>query len=129
MKKNKNFCLPLSMSTEAVHRSKCRKETALSSDWILLFRMACSDLEDVYTNLPCLKVKHPIIMAKHHHVTNLLLQNIHEKIGHSDGNFMLSRLRQYSSENNYLSSCHLQKTSIMSSRTKNGRTVCRSADA
>lgn len=38
--------------------------------------------------------KHPMIMPKDHHATNLLLQDIHEKTGHSGRNFMLSRLRQ-----------------------------------
>lgn len=38
--------------------------------------------------------KHPIIMPKDLHATNLLLQDIHEKTGHSGRNFMISRLRQ-----------------------------------
>ena len=38
--------------------------------------------------------KHPAIMPKDLHATNLLLQDIHEKTGHSGRNFMLSRLRQ-----------------------------------
>lgn len=38
--------------------------------------------------------KHPIILPKDLHATNLLLQDIHEKTGHSGRNFMLSRLRQ-----------------------------------
>ncbi|KAJ8333724.1 hypothetical protein SKAU_G00410430 [Synaphobranchus kaupii] len=39
-------------------------------------------------------VKHPAIIPKDLHVTTLILQDIHEKIGHCGRNYMLSRLRQ-----------------------------------
>nr|XP_033947601.1 uncharacterized protein LOC117452900 [Pseudochaenichthys georgianus] len=38
--------------------------------------------------------KHPIIMPNNMHPTTLLLQDIHERVGHSGRNYMLSRLRQ-----------------------------------
>lgn len=38
--------------------------------------------------------KHPAILPKDHHVSKLLLRHIHQEIGHSGRNFMLSQLRQ-----------------------------------
>lgn len=38
--------------------------------------------------------KHPAILPKNHHVSKLLLQHIHQEVGHSGRNFMLSKLRQ-----------------------------------
>lgn len=39
-------------------------------------------------------VKHPVIIPKGSHITTLILQDIHEKIGHCGRLYMLSRLRQ-----------------------------------
>ena len=36
--------------------------------------------------------KHPAILAKGHHVSNLILRSIHVELGHSGRNHMLSRL-------------------------------------
>lgn len=38
--------------------------------------------------------KHPIILAKDLHISNLILRQIHEEIGHGGRNFMLATLRQ-----------------------------------
>lgn len=38
--------------------------------------------------------KHPIILAKDLHISNLILRQIHEEVGHSGRNFMLAALRQ-----------------------------------
>lgn len=38
--------------------------------------------------------KHPAIIPKDLHITSLILQDTHERIGHCGRNFMLSRLRQ-----------------------------------
>ncbi len=39
-------------------------------------------------------VKHPMILPKDHHVSTLLLRHFHQKTGHSDRNYTLSRLRE-----------------------------------
>ena len=56
--------------------------------------------------------RHPAIIPKDLHITSLILQDIHEKIGHSGRNYMLSRLRQRfwipaanSAVRKFLSSC------------------------
>ena len=41
-----------------------------------------------------LELKHPMIIPKDSHVFRLLLQHIHERVGHSGRNHMLSRLSQ-----------------------------------
>lgn len=38
--------------------------------------------------------KHPIILSKDLHISELLLRHIHNEIGHSGRNYMLARLRQ-----------------------------------
>lgn len=38
--------------------------------------------------------KHPVILSKHSRVAMLILNDIHEKIGHCGRNYMLSQLRQ-----------------------------------
>ena len=40
------------------------------------------------------ETKHPVILAKNHHVSRLFLENIHRQIGHCGRNYMLSVLRQ-----------------------------------
>ncbi|TWW61444.1 hypothetical protein D4764_04G0000910 [Takifugu flavidus] len=40
------------------------------------------------------ETKHPVILSKHSRVAILILNEIHEKIGHSGRNYMLSQLRQ-----------------------------------
>lgn len=40
------------------------------------------------------EAKHPVILAKDFHISNLILQHIHEEVGHGGRNHMLSRLRQ-----------------------------------
>lgn len=37
--------------------------------------------------------KYPAILPKDHHVTDLIPQDIHQKVGHSGCNYMLSQLR------------------------------------
>ena len=56
--------------------------------------------------------KHPAIVPKDLHITSLILQDIHERIGHCGRNYMLSQLRQKfwipaanSTVRKYLSSC------------------------
>lgn len=41
-----------------------------------------------------IEFKHPIILSKNHHISNLLLRHIHEQLGHCGRNHMLSKLRQ-----------------------------------
>ena len=41
-----------------------------------------------------LESKHPIILAKDLHISTLLLRNIHQEVGHSGRNHMLSKLRE-----------------------------------
>lgn len=41
-----------------------------------------------------LESKHPVIMAKNHQVTQLIIRHIHENVGHSGRSHTLSRLRQ-----------------------------------
>lgn len=41
-----------------------------------------------------IEAKHPIILSKNHHVSNLLLHHIHDQLGHCGRNHMLSKLRQ-----------------------------------
>lgn len=38
--------------------------------------------------------RHPIILAKDSHISNILLKHIHEEVGHGGRNYVLSRLRQ-----------------------------------
>lgn len=38
--------------------------------------------------------KHPVILAKDLHVSDLLLRHIHQAVGHGGRNYMLSELRQ-----------------------------------
>lgn len=38
--------------------------------------------------------KHPVILPKDHHVSKVILRNIHEQLGHCGRNHMLARLRQ-----------------------------------
>lgn len=38
--------------------------------------------------------KHPVILAKNSHVSDILLRHIHEEVGHCGRNHMLSKLRQ-----------------------------------
>lgn len=38
--------------------------------------------------------KHPIILSKDFHISDILLRHIHQEVGHSGRNYMLSRLRQ-----------------------------------
>lgn len=38
--------------------------------------------------------KHPVILPKHHHVSKLVLKQVHEQLGHCGRNHMLSKLRQ-----------------------------------
>ncbi len=38
--------------------------------------------------------KHPIILAKEWHISNLILRQIHEEVGHNGRNYMLAALRQ-----------------------------------
>ncbi|KAK7930431.1 hypothetical protein WMY93_006826 [Mugilogobius chulae] len=45
------------------------------------------------SSLP-LESKHPIILAKDLHISTLLLRNIHQQVGHSGRNHMLSKLRE-----------------------------------
>lgn len=40
------------------------------------------------------EIKHPIILPKNHHISTLILQNIHNRIGHGGRNHMLSQLRK-----------------------------------
>ncbi len=41
-----------------------------------------------------LESKHPIILSKDLHISTLLLRNIHQEVGHSGRNHMLSKLRE-----------------------------------
>lgn len=45
------------------------------------------------SSLP-LETKHPIILAKDLYISSLLLRHIHEEVGHSGRNYMLSKLRE-----------------------------------
>lgn len=38
--------------------------------------------------------KHPIILSKNFHISDILLRHIHQEVGHGGRNYMLSRLRQ-----------------------------------
>ena len=38
--------------------------------------------------------KHPVILAKDFHISNLILRHVHQETGHGGRNYMLSRLRQ-----------------------------------
>ena len=38
--------------------------------------------------------KHPVILAKDHHITTLIIRNAHEEIGHAGRNHTLAQLRQ-----------------------------------
>lgn len=40
------------------------------------------------------EAKHPVIIPKNHHVANLILQDAHERLGHSGRNHVLSHVRQ-----------------------------------
>lgn len=40
------------------------------------------------------EAKHPVILPKNHHVSRLILEHIHRRVGHSGRNHMLSALRQ-----------------------------------
>ncbi|KAK0138081.1 hypothetical protein N1851_025745 [Merluccius polli] len=40
------------------------------------------------------EAKHPIILAKHLHISTLLLRHVHQKVGHGGRNHMLSKLRE-----------------------------------
>lgn len=40
------------------------------------------------------EVKHPVILAKDLHISDLILQQIHHDIGHCGQNYMLANLRQ-----------------------------------
>ncbi|CAI5670611.1 unnamed protein product [Oreochromis niloticus] len=40
------------------------------------------------------EVKHPIILAKDQHISELLLRHIHQEVGHGGRNHMLSKLRE-----------------------------------
>uniref|UniRef100_UPI003AB10089 uncharacterized protein n=1 Tax=Centroberyx gerrardi TaxID=166262 RepID=UPI003AB10089 len=40
------------------------------------------------------ELKHPVILSKGHHVSNLILQYIHQQLGHAGRNHMLSTLRR-----------------------------------
>ena len=40
------------------------------------------------------ETKHPVILPKNHHVSRLILENVHRQIGHCGRNYMLSVLRQ-----------------------------------
>ena len=40
------------------------------------------------------EIKRPILMPKDHHVSRLLMENIHQQVGHSGRNYMLSQLRK-----------------------------------
>lgn len=39
------------------------------------------------------ELKHPVILSKGHHVSNLILQYVHQQLGHVGRNHMLSTLR------------------------------------
>lgn len=41
------------------------------------------------------EMKHPVILPKESHVSKLILQHIHEKVGHRGRNHMLSTLRRH----------------------------------
>merc|ERR1712035_283207 len=41
-----------------------------------------------------LESKHPIILSKDLHISTLLLRNVHQEVGHSGRNHMLSKLRE-----------------------------------
>lgn len=38
--------------------------------------------------------KHPMILSKELHISTLLLRHIHQEVGHSGRNYMLSKLRE-----------------------------------
>ena len=40
------------------------------------------------------ELKHPVILSKSQHVSNLILRSIHQKLGHAGRNHMLSTLRR-----------------------------------
>lgn len=40
------------------------------------------------------EIKYSVILAKDSHISNLILQNIHEEVGHGGQNHMQSKLRQ-----------------------------------
>lgn len=79
-----------------------------------------------------MEAKHPIILAKDLHISDLLLRHVHLEVGHCGHNHMLSRLRKKywitgasAAIMRVLSPCHLSKTEFSSNIPASGRLTCR----
>lgn len=68
------------------------KRTVTSADPILYCRMVCRVGGRLSWSALPEELKHPVILYKGHHVSNLILRDVHQQLGHAGRNHMLSTL-------------------------------------